>query len=210
MRCVASPQRPVVPDWRPAFLAMLPVIETHARCTFRRLDPEAREEAVQEVIANACCAFARLAQRGKIALAYPTVLARYGVAQVKDGRKVGGHLNVRDVSSAYAQRRKGIVVERLDHFDDEENAWREMLLEDRNTGPAEVAATRLDFAAWLWILPGRLRRIAQTLATGETTTATAKRFNVSPGRISQLRKELFRVWQTFQGELAGTPSLKVA
>ena len=191
---VASQQRPVVPDWRPAFLAMLPVIETHARCTFRRLDPEAREEAVQEVIANACCAFARLAQRGKIALAYPTVLARYGVAQVKDGRKVGGHLNVRDVSSAYAQRRKGIVVERLDHFDDEENAWQEIVMEDKHTGPAEIAATRLDFAAWLRILPGRLRRIAQTLATGETTTATAKRFNVSPGRISQLRKELFRVW----------------
>ena len=203
---VASQQRPVAADWRPAFLAMLPVIETHARCTFRRLDPEAREEAVQEVIANACCAFARLAQRGKIALAYPTVLARYGVAQVKDGRKVGGHLNVRDVSSAYAQRRKGIVVERLDHFDDEENAWCELLVEDHRTGPAEVAATRLDFAAWLRILPGRLRRIAQTLATGETTTATAKRFNVSPGRISQLRKELFRVWQTFQGELARTPS----
>jgi hypothetical protein len=131
MRRVASQQRPVAPDWRPAFLAMLPVIETHARCTFRRLDPEAREEAVQEVIANACCAFARLAQLGKIALAYPTVLARYGVAQVKDGRKVGGHLNVRDVSSAYAQRRKGFIVERLDHFDEDENQWCELLVEDR-------------------------------------------------------------------------------
>ena len=210
MRRVASQQRPVVLDWRPAFLAMLPVIETHARCTFRRLDPDAREEAVQEVIANACCAFARLAQLGKITLAYPTVLARYGVAQVKDGRKVGGHLNVRDVSSAYAQRRKGFIVERLDHFDEDENQWCELCVEDRHVGPADVAATRMDFAAWLRILPGRLRRIAKTLAAGETTTATAKRFGVCPGRISQIRKELFRAWQTFQGELAGTPCLEVA
>ena len=30
--------------------------------------------------------------------------ARYAVAQVNDGRKVGGHLNIHDVSSGYAPR----------------------------------------------------------------------------------------------------------
>lgn len=47
--------------------------------------------------ANACCAVARLAELGKLDLAYPTVLARYGVAKVIDGRRVGNKLNVRDV-----------------------------------------------------------------------------------------------------------------
>jgi len=96
---------------------MLPVIETHARCVFRHLDAEARQETVQEVIANALVAFVRLVQLGKVSLAYPTVLARYAVAQVNEGRKVGNHLNVQDVSSAYCQRRKKISMERLDHFD---------------------------------------------------------------------------------------------
>ena len=36
--------------------------------------------------------------------AYPSVLARCAVAQIKDGRLVGGRMNVKDVSSPYCQR----------------------------------------------------------------------------------------------------------
>jgi hypothetical protein len=39
------------------------------------------------------------------------------------------------------------------------------------------------------------------LAAGETTTVAAKKFDLCPGRISQIRKELFRAWQIFQGEI---------
>ena len=117
-------------------------------------------------MANALGAYVRV-QLKKVGLAFPMVLARYGVAQVKDGRKVGSKLNVRDVSSKYAQRRKGFHVERLDQFDEEENSWQEILVEDRNAGPAEVAATKIDFTEWLKSLPARLRRITKLLATGE-------------------------------------------
>ena len=133
-------------------------------------------------------------------LGLPQRLARFGVAQTRDGRKVGGHLNVRDVSSPYCQREKGITVDRLDKFDRREEAWLEVLLEDRHAGPAEVAAIRVDFAAWLPSLPRRLRQIATFLAGGETTTAAARRFQVSPGRISQIRQELCLAWQRFQGD----------
>jgi hypothetical protein len=179
---------------------MLPIIKTHARVAFRYLAPEAREEAVQEVICNACCAYARLVELNKTDLAYPSALARFGVAQTREGRKVGGSLNVRDVSSDYCQRQKDLIVERLDKFDKEEDAWQEVLVEDRHAGPAEVAATRIDFTTWLQVLPYRLRKIATFLANGETTTAAAKRFRVSQGRISQIRKELYRAWRRFQGE----------
>jgi hypothetical protein len=37
------------------------------------------------------------------------------------------------------------------------------------------------------------------LANGETMTATGKRFSVSKGSISQIRKELFLAWHRFQG-----------
>jgi hypothetical protein len=125
MRAVVPQRKPVAPRWHQAFLAMLPVIEAHARCVFRHRDAEARQEAIQEVIANALVAYTRLCALGKVELAYPTVLARYAVAQVNDGRKVGGHLNIQDVSSAYCRRQKKITMERLDHFDEEENQWRE-------------------------------------------------------------------------------------
>jgi hypothetical protein len=47
------------------------------------------------------------------------------------------------------------------------------VVEDRNAGPAEVAATRIDFSDWLATLPERNRRIAETLATGECTSSVA-------------------------------------
>ena len=75
-----------------------------------------------------------------------------------------------------------------------------MLVEDRHVGPAEVAATRMDFRAWLRRLPRRLRKIAQVLATGETTSAVAKRFQLSAGRVSQIRTQLKQAWEQFQGQ----------
>ncbi len=56
--------------------------------------------------------------------------------------RVGSRLNVRDVTSKYCQRHKGIVVERLDHFNDKSDKWQEMLIEDRHSSPADVAGIR--------------------------------------------------------------------
>ena len=156
---------------------------------------------MQEVICNALKAYVRLVQLKKTDLAYPTVLAKYGVAQVKDGRKVGGKLNVLDVMSTYCQQRKGVIVERLDQFDDENNQWKEIVVEDKNAGPAEVATTRVDFADWLKSLCRRDRRIAELLALGNHTTDVARRFKVCAGRVSQLRRELQRSWRQFVGEV---------
>ena len=197
----AKPRRPRrLPHWHQGFMAMLPAIQTHAKVAFRHLDREAREEAVQEVTANAAVAYARLFELGKVDLAYPGVLARYAVAQVKDGRKVGTKSNVRDVSSSYCQMRKAVTMERLDRFDKQADEWQEILVEDRHATPADVAASRLDFAAWMKSLSGRYRKIAKALARGETTGRVARMFKVSDGRISQLRRELRDSWREFQGE----------
>jgi hypothetical protein len=181
-------------------MVMVPTIERHAKVVFRHLGPEAREEMVQEVICNACCAYRRLAELNKTSVAYPSALARFGVAQAKAGRRTGGRLNCRDVMSSYCQRKKDVVVERLDHYDTDEESWGEVLIEDRNAGPAETAIVRIDFSTWLQLLPHRLRKIATFLGNGETTTAASKRFRLSQGRISQIRKELFLAWHRFQGD----------
>ncbi len=52
------------PSWHRPFLAMLPKIRRQARVAFWHLNPEAREEAVDGVICNACSAMARLDRRG--------------------------------------------------------------------------------------------------------------------------------------------------
>ena len=142
----------------------------------------------------------RLAEQGRADICYATPLAMSAVRQVKSGRRVGTKLNVRDVGSQDAQMAKKITLQRLDRYDRLEEIWRTILVEDRHAGPAEIAASRIDFATWLRSLPSRYRRLALVLATGETTGAVARRFRVSPSRVSKIRKHLRETWETFVGE----------
>ena len=203
IRIASAPAPKSTPAWHERFLRMLPAIRQHARISFRHIKPEAREEAIQAVVCNACAAIARLAELGKLDLAYATVLARYGVSQVRDGRMTGGHLNCRDVLSRYCQRKKNVVVERLDKFDSTADEWEEIIIEDRHTTPADVVAFRSDFSDWLASLSRRNRRIAQFLALGNRTSDASRKFGKSEGRISQIRRELVESWREFTGEVDG-------
>jgi hypothetical protein len=188
--------------WHATFVDMLPTIVAQARFAFRQLNLEAREEAVQEVVCNACQAFARLEAMGKQAIAYPTPLARYGIVQARQGRKVGSRLSIRDVMSVYCQRRKGISVERLSGAG-RSAGWRDAVVQDtRNSPVPDIVSFRVDFAAWLSGLPRRDRRIAKALAMGDRTSEVSARFHVSAARVSQLRRELALSWHQFQGEAA--------
>lgn len=188
------------PRWHRVFLSMLPKIVRHARIAFRHLRGQDYHDAIQETIANAFVAFKALVSRGKMSLAYPTVLAKYATAQIKDGRRVGSSLNVQEILSPYAQKAKRFKVERLDkHDQDDENAWCEILIEDRHAGPAQTACTRIDFESWLASLPCRHRRIAQYLSLGHRTADASRKFKVSAGRVSQIRKELSRSWGDYTG-----------
>jgi hypothetical protein len=189
--------------WHKVFLALLPQIITHAKFAFRHVRGQDRQDKVQEVVANALVAFRRLVRLKKTDLAYPSVLARYAIAQIRDGRLVGGNMNCKDVSSPYCQRVKGVVMERLDRYDADDECWQEILIADKTCTPAELAASRIDVSAWFKSLRPRVRRIAEFLAAGQTTKTAAKRFKVSPGRVSQLRRELARSWERFVGDEPG-------
>jgi DNA-directed RNA polymerase specialized sigma24 family protein len=188
------------PAWQHQFLTLLPSIRRHAKLRFRNLSPELREELVQETVARALLDFVRLVEQGREHIACAGPLARYAVAQVRQGRKVGSRLNVRDVTSHYSQQRTGAVVERLDRCDEAAGGWQEILVEDRRSTPAEIAATRIDVREWFQSLPQRNRRIAERLAVGESTSTVARIFNLTPSRIAQLRRELYDAWRMFQGE----------
>ena len=183
-----------------AFLAMMPRLSAALAAGFRGFRSEQREDAVQEAMANAFTAFVRLWRRGRQQFAFPSVLARFAISQWLAGRRVGHRLNVHDVLSPYAQRRKLFYVERLDRYDSPEAAWREVIVEDPQTPVPDQVAFRIDFPEWLSQLSRRDRRIAESLAQGQTTSAVARRFRLSRGRVSQIRRELHDSWQTFQGE----------
>lgn len=187
--------------WHPAFLAMLPTIRAHAKIAFYGLQGDNRDDVIQETVANACVAFAKLVHRGRSDAAFPTVLARFAIAQVRAGRQVGSSLNVRDVLSRYAQQKKRFVVESLDRKDRENETWMEAVVEDPHTPVFEQVWFRIDFPEWLSRLVPRKRRVAEALALGHSTQDVAKRIGMSPARVSQLRRELHESWLEFHGEL---------
>lgn len=200
MIAIARPITPATPEDR--FLAMLPAIRENARFAFRKFSAVLREDLIAEVVANAYCAFARLVKSGREQEAFATPLTDFAIRQVRAGRRVGSSLNVHDITSPAALLTGCIRVERLDRFDDEKHEWKEALIDDKKAGPAETAAARIDFAHWLRRLPRRDRQIAKALAKGETTKSVAKLYRLSPGRVSQLRRELHESWEELHGQLA--------
>jgi hypothetical protein len=189
------------------FLAMLPEIRKQAGFTFRRVPFDAREELVQEVVAQAYSLFVRLCQRRKLALVFPTPLAQFAIKKVRAGRRLGSRGNIRDLMSPRAAVMKGFKIE---HLDQRTGQWREALVEDRTAGPAQIAETRIDFASWLSTLSNRDRQLAEKLAFGETTGCVARTFRISAGRVSQLRRDLCKSWRAFVGEPSDDEVVSVA
>jgi hypothetical protein len=198
-----------------AFLSILPRIELHARFYFRGVRcPQHRDEAVQETVALAWLWFVRLVQRGKDPLTFPSVFASYAARAVKCGRRLCGQEKGKDVMSHLAGRRHRFQVERLDtstassheeryaqvHGQHHLDAFEERLRDNNLTPVPEQVAFRLDFPAWLETLTARERRMVREMANEERTLDLSRRFDVSPGRISQLRRELHLDWSRFCGE----------
>ena len=124
---------------------------------------------------------------------------KYAVRQVRAGRRIGCRQNSQDILSPQIRRDHGLKIERIDRRDPQNGVWDQLLVEDHRTGPAEVAASRIDFSTWLQMLSKRNRRIARSLALGESTNSVAEQFGLSAGRISQLRNWFLAHWEQYQG-----------
>jgi hypothetical protein len=187
------------------FLAHLPRFEAHARFAFRRLGcPHARADRVAETLALAWRHFAALSRRGKKPEQFVTTLALRCSQAVKAGRKLVGCEGGKDVLSPVAQVRHGFAVGWLP---DRESVLdrhplpgelAEALADNTRSAVPEQVAFRVDFPRWRASLRRRDRRVLDALARGERTADAARRFKLSPGRISQLRREFEEGWWAFQ------------
>ncbi len=198
-----------------AFLTLLPRIERHALIYFRNLRcPGRKEDAVQETISLAWLWFVRLMKRGKDPRTFPAVFASYAVRAVKCGRRVCGQEKGKDVMSHLAQQRHKFAVEQLpssllstveeryslSHGQHKQDTYEERLKDNTQTPVLDQVAFRIDFPAWLTTLTARERRLVHEMANNERTLDISKRFELSPARISQMRRELHNDWSRFCGE----------
>jgi hypothetical protein len=191
--------------WQAGFLSILPAIETHAAIRFRRLPASRREDAVQETIATACLNYELLVARGQLDVAHAGTLADFAVRHVRAGRRIGGKQDgAKDVMSLVCQRRHGVKI--VDCHGKPSDVgiggWLQIAVEDRKMPIPDLAAFRIDFAAWLRTLSRRDRNIIGAMIRGERTFAVAERFGVTAGRVSQLRRRYEREWHLFQGDAA--------
>jgi hypothetical protein len=195
-----------------AFLLILPQIETHARIWSRHLAcPGLKEDFVSEAVALAWKSFLRLAERGRDATQFASALASLAVRAVRSGRRLCGQQRSRDAMSPSAQRRHGFLVEellppavheRLRHEplgQRRQDAFEERLRDNAQTPVADQVVFRCDFPAWLLTLSRRDHRVVDELVAGEGTGDVARKFGLSPGRVSQLRRQFQGDWQRFCG-----------
>src|ERR1700750_3182498 len=87
--------------WQSNFVAMLPLIEQKLRLAFCRLDPEAREDAIEEGVVHSLLAYVRLVEQGRTEVATPSSLAWYALLHLKRGRLAAGRLNGKEPLSRY-------------------------------------------------------------------------------------------------------------
>jgi hypothetical protein len=165
---------------------------------FRHLGEDGREEAIAEARAAAFVSYLRLLEQGKDPAQFPTILANFAVLHVKNGRHVGGRSSTRDVLSPITQQRRHFAVQ---HLPQQEVEWNDVLVDHRLTPIPDQVAFKLDFAAFLQTLTPRDRKMADLLALGHSGKWVARRFKLSPGRVTQLRKQWQREWRIFIGEL---------
>jgi hypothetical protein len=148
--------------------------------------------------------FAALARCGKKPEEFVTTLALRCSQAVKAGRRLAGCETGRDVLSPVAQVRHGVRVTRLPDRDREPDrhplpgALADALADNTRSAVPEQAAFRLDFPRSRASLRRRDRKILDALAGGERTADAARRFKISAGRISQLRREFEEDWEQFQ------------
>ena len=185
-----------------AFLTLLPKIESHARIFFRDVRcPGKKSDRIAETIALAWSWFRKLARRGKDATAFPGVLASLAARHVRSGRRLCGQEPCRDAMSAIAQQRHSFVVEKLPDYSTLNGTPLEEALQDNRRSPIpDQVSFRLDFPAWLDRLSARDQRIVEDLSLGHRTTDVARKYSLSPGRVSQLREQFRRGWMQFVGD----------
>jgi len=211
-----GPSGPCLAALHAAFLThVLPRVERHGRVYFRHVKcPDKKEELLAELRGLAWKWYVRLVRRGKEVLEFVSALATYAARAVNSGRRLCGQEPAKDVLSPLAQRRRGFVVESLPastrtshenlyavpHGQGLQDAYEERLRDNTQTPVPDQAAFRLDFPGWLTIRTDRDRRLIAEMALGEGTQFLARKFGVSPARISQLRREYHDDWLRYQGE----------
>lgn len=202
MLATALPASASVDQVQANFLIALSRIVRHAKVYFRHVRCRHRQaDCVSEAVGLCWKWWLRLVERGKDPSKFVSVLATFAARAVRSGRRVCGQEQAKDVLSPVAQERHGISVNSLPLISTlNTNPLAEALTDNTRSPVPDQVSFRLDFPAWLETHSSRNRSIAVEMAQGERTQVLARRFKLSPARVSQLRRCFHEQWQQFTAD----------
>jgi DNA-binding NarL/FixJ family response regulator len=160
---------------------VVPVVRIHAKLVFQGLRDA--DEMVSDAVSVAWEALLTAPQA-----ATPQSVAAIACRRVKSGRQF--RQSAKSIGGPNPRRKRKPQREEADIG--------KVLARERNN-PAALATVKMDFTAWLPLLTQREQRYLEAFISGETTGEIARRFRVSPARVSQMRRELLEHWKAFTG-----------
>lgn len=169
------------------FVQQLPALRKMAKIGFRHLPSEAKEESITNAIGLSWKSFYALFLKKR--WQEPGILnccMRFAIRQTKAGRQPQGCPRAKDV---FDQRRFGST--HFEELDDDQFV-------SRFTPVFDQVVFRIDVPEFFRCrLNSRQRKLALNLAEGMTTTEAARKYHLSPGRISQFRREFFNLYTAY-------------
>jgi len=188
-----------------AFLDALSRILRVARFRFRHIQCfDSREDAICETTALCWLWYISLVRKGRQPAEFMSALARYAVRAVSSGRRACGQERANDVLSRRCQRSRQLCVSRLPKvFIPHENVFEDALCDNTQTPVPDQVQFRCDFPTWKQRLPFKKQQLVDGLALGHRTKDLAAEFELSEGRLSQLRKEFAADYAAFCGDSTG-------
>jgi hypothetical protein len=193
----------VIAHLQSAFMTVIwPKVQSHGRVSFRHLRCwHRKQDAISEMVALCWKWHLRLAAKGRDACEYPTALASYAARAVRCGRKLAGMDKAKDAMSPLAQQQYGFCVSALpDGSSLHGNAFDLALIDNRVSPVPDQVSFRVDFRGWLATRTDRDRRIIHDMMLNERTLDLADKYGISPGRVSQLRRQYMEDWFKFCGD----------
>ncbi len=184
------------------FNAVLPRIIRHARVMFRAIQCyHTKQDKIQEVCGHCWRWIQELHQLGKAWWTFVSRLADYACRAVRSGRRIAGMISAKDVMNEITQTRKGFYVGKLPDYSTEScNPLAEALSDNTVSEVPDQVAFRLDFPEFRGSHSQRDQRLMDDLMLGHRTKDVARKFRMSEGRISQLRRQFYEGWGRFHSE----------
>lgn len=183
------------------FVECLDVIQAAIARACRKIrNADRREETQAEALAHAWRRWLSLSVSSHEPRALAAHIGHWAAKSALAGERFAGRNREACPLDERAQCYGRTVVIRFDRpLPWGERVYAEDLRDTRNFSPADLAAFRIDWLAFVQTLSPKQRFLSEALASGRSQTEVADTCGVDRSAITNQKKRLLAAWEAFQG-----------